>query len=195
MQGQCPRCLVRLELPTTGHYQCERCGSRFEAHLIEPRGPAPTVAMQGGAAPVVDLTGAVCATHPENGAAALCERCGDFMCSLCATWADGRQYCPRCFDLLYQRGALYIARRSFQWPTISLVTGIIGIAMVCNCFPISIPLAIVAIVSGINARREIARRPDLPGKGMAVAGISTGVLAIVGGVGYLALIVASAFMN
>ena len=74
----------------------------------------------GGLGPA-DLRVAVCATHPGRTAGQLCQRCGDFMCSLCATWADGGQYCPRCFDLLYQRGALSVSRCRARWPTLAML--------------------------------------------------------------------------
>src|SRR5688500_6260874 len=99
MEGSCPKCQTRLELPASGVFRCERCGVRFEVAL----GPARPPTAASAATPVPDWVptaemDAPCASHPGNRATAVCERCGDFMCRLCTTAVEGRAYCPKCFD-------------------------------------------------------------------------------------------------
>ena len=43
-----------------------------------------------------------CRNHVDRAAEALCSRCADFLCALCATSVDGIDYCPAC--LLKARG-------------------------------------------------------------------------------------------
>lgn len=37
-----------------------------------------------------------CRNHADRAAAALCARCGDFLCSLCVVGVEGVDYCPAC---------------------------------------------------------------------------------------------------
>ncbi|MFP2925349.1 DUF4190 domain-containing protein [Pyxidicoccus sp. 3LG] len=37
-----------------------------------------------------------CAVHPEELAAATCQRCGGFVCTACTTWVMGSLYCASC---------------------------------------------------------------------------------------------------
>jgi hypothetical protein len=191
MQGQCPRCQVRVDLPDSGTYRCERCAATFQVFLGAPKAaalaghgaPAAQFSFQGvhslhrlrpspPAAPVL-VAGVACSTHAGNAAAHVCERCGDFMCELCATSAEGRWYCPRCFDLLYDRGAFQFAQRRFQAPLASLLC---AVGAYCGC-PI---LAPAGIYFGVKGLQECAERPDLPGRRMAIAGIVLSALALLG---------------
>ncbi len=60
--------------------------------------------------------GARCGRHPESEAAALCARCGDFLCTGCAIAIEGASYCASCEPLAGEpfpwerRGELGIAR-------------------------------------------------------------------------------------
>ena len=61
----------------------------------------------------------------------------------------------------------------------SLVTGIVSLPAVC-CWPLSLVLAIVAIVFGILGRKEIAASGgQRKGAGMALAGIICAAVSIV----------------
>ncbi len=42
---------------------------------------------------------APCANHPEERAAHICGRCGDFICARCALQVEGQLRCPRCATL------------------------------------------------------------------------------------------------
>src|SRR5438132_6524629 len=99
MTGSCPPCRTAMDLTVSGAYGCPRCRRRFEVYLAAPAAPGPLVPAQRGEGE----GGARCALHGSNLAEGVCERCGDFMCALCATPFEGRRYCPGCFDLLWER--------------------------------------------------------------------------------------------
>lgn len=124
-----------------------------------------------------------CAYHPNNPAYATCERCGDFTCGLCVTAFDGRNYCVRCIDLMWQRGSLEAAR--FSEPGTALLFGIIGAFIWIIPFYGLIP-PLVALGLGITALRKIAAQPELPGKKKAVVGLTLGVLSLLCTVGFWA---------
>jgi hypothetical protein len=206
MEGICPKCKVRLELPASGIYQCERCRTRFEVAIGVPRPgpvvpPAPTAYPPFGApapgmapgygmpavaappmmAPAIDpALQAPCATHPNNPAARVCERCGDFMCGLCTTFIEGRAYCPKCFDMLYRRGSLQFAQRQFALPGLALTLGILSLLANMTCFFMwaGVPMAIGGLWAGLSAMKEHAQRPDLPNRGLSIAGIATSAIGI-----------------
>ncbi len=122
-----------------------------------------------------------CFTHPNNAAAALCERCGDFVCHVCRTAVDGKMLCPRCFELLHARGGLAFTQRHFQSPLYALIFGICALVTTWLCFGfVFVPLS---LYFGIAALKEINRRPDLPGRKMAVWSIVLSLISIVIGIG------------
>jgi len=204
MEGNCPHCQVRLDFPVSGSYQCERCKARFEVALGSPRPPAPPFAAAGALfthpdnqpgvpsvaatpevysyvqAPLQPESGlqAPCAGHPDNPAAQVCERCGDFMCRLCTTVVEGRAYCPKCFDLLYSRGALTFTQRQFTLPALTLTFGIAAL-LTSGCLILGIPIGIGGVVTGLRALKEHRARPDLPKRGLTVAGLWISAISIV----------------
>lgn len=193
MVAHCPHCQLALEVPASGTYSCAQCSTRFRVAF---GAPAPAGEAAGAAAllalpdPVVPGIHTPCSTHAGNAAAGTCERCGDFICALCATPAEGRVYCPRCFDLLYHRGALYFTHRSFTLPATTLILAVV--ALLCAVMPfffctpfLAVGLGFAGLVSGARALREYRERPDLPGRaqvawGMGLSALSL-VLAIVAG--------------
>ena len=188
MIGQCPRCELRLELPASGAYQCQRCRQTFQVFLADPAAvrdrphsfisdAPPTIHDLSPLAPAAAQ--GQCAAHPTNPATDTCERCGDFMCAVCRTHVEGRYYCPRCFDLLYNRGALQFTQMAFRLPGYALGLGILSTAsLAClGCYGLlSLPAGIIAVILGVASLREIARRPDLPGRQQAIGGIVCGAL-------------------
>lgn len=222
MVGTCPNCYARLEFPQSGRFQCDRCRRRFEVTLgsstppnrgtsgVLPSFPAggpmppppqsisPVPSFTAWTPPVAEAlvdptTQAPCPLHPQNAAANVCERCGDFMCSLCTTRVEGRSYCPRCFDLLYQRGSLEVAQQKFTEPGTTLLAGLIAVFGLCPIY--TVPIAIFGIITGARGLREFRTRPDLPGYRKLIAGISLNILAILIAVGAVIGIVWAVVMN
>lgn len=192
--GRCPNCETALELPVSGAFHCESCNARFEVYLT-PQAPSagsltaspplpaagfpapspltgplatPAIPIQMPVGPAVD---GPCATHPENPATTYCERCGDFVCGLCLTPSEGRRYCPRCFDLLYDRGAMGFTHRRFQKAKMALWLGILSVPGFCvYCVP-GLVMSIAGIYVGVLALKEIEASPELPDRQYAMAGI------------------------
>jgi hypothetical protein len=202
MIGQCPRCQVRLVFPESGRFQCDRCRTQFDVYVAPPRAARARAAGGGLAAqappgvpgftpgPAVEGR---CATHPNNPAQDVCERCGDFMCPVCQTVVEGRRYCPRCFDLLYARGSLQFTQRAFNLPAYAMTLGLLStLSLGClGCYGLfSMPTGVIGVILGANALREIGKRPDLPGRRLALSGIIFGAIgAAVTLVGWIVLAV------
>ena len=61
---------------------------------------------------------------------------------------------------------------------VSLVSGIISLPMVICCY--GLPFNVIAIITGIIAMGQINKAPEtMTGKGMAIAGIVTGVVSFI----------------
>jgi hypothetical protein len=72
----------------------------------------------------------------------------------------------------------------------ALISGIVGLVMLAACFLISFPVGIAAVVLGFMSRREVEQAGNTQtGSGMALAGIITGALAIVGALVWVAIII------
>lgn len=113
-------------------------------------------------------------------------------CPYCgAEYYDGAKQCPSCRETLEETvNPLYDAPEgasggSIGFAVVSLILGII--AVVCNCglYGIALPCGIISIVLG-----AIAMKRNYAGRGMAVAGLVLGIIAI--SLGVLALIMGGA---
>jgi ABC-type multidrug transport system permease subunit len=129
--------------------------------------------------PVAAVQG-TCATHEMNPAAGTCERCGDFMCRLCTTRIEGRLYCPRCFDLLYHRGALQVTQQQFTLPGLSLALAGIGFCLGW-CPVLGFPLAIGGLAVSLRALKEIRSRPGLSGQALSQWALGLSIVTLVSG--------------
>jgi len=187
MEGSCPRCRVRLEFPASGRYECERCRLRFEVALGSPFAP-PAPEPPGVESPVLAVPASVagleapCSRHARNAATHICERCGDFICRVCLTPAEGRAYCPRCFEVLHSRGSLAFVQRQFTAPGLTLAVGVtafLSSLLSCVFFWATVPLAVLGLVIGARGLKEHALRPDLPHRSRTVAGLWLSALGLV----------------
>lgn len=203
MQGACPSCSTPLSLPQSGEYQCERCRRPFEV-ILSPTGGAalPPIAAPFPQSPYSPSHGLAypaalpnlhtlvvaeqvassedphCALHPQNRAATTCERCGDFICGVCSTPAEGRTYCPRCFDLLAERGGFAWSKNDFVAPQTALALAWASIPTMFMACAGLIP-AIIAIITALDVLKQIAERPELPGRKKAIAALSIASATIV----------------
>lgn len=207
MEGHCPQCRRRLEFPASGAYRCDQCRAQFDVLVGLPRpayGPVaaapgltpppfpgmPPMAMAPPQPTLDPSVQAPCASHPANVAQFVCERCGDFMCRLCTTPTEGRLYCPKCFDLLYSRGALQFAQRQFTLPGVTFGLGLGGFLISlagCACITLlaTFPLGIGGVWTGMRALKEYRERPELPGRGLTISGIVLSSLALVVSIGWI----------
>lgn len=207
MTAKCPQCGAKLDVPFPGSYECSACRQRVEVTdafglpeaVTVPPAPeaAPDLPGAGASVPPSEapsafrlppseapsafpLVDAPCARHPGNAARSVCERCGDFMCSLCTTPVEGRIYCPGCFDLLYNRGAFGFTRRRFTMPGTTLALGIGAFlsSLACFCLMVAVPLAIGGLAAGLKGLKEHREHPDLPQRNLTVTGIVFSSLAL-----------------
>jgi len=74
---------------------------------------------------------------------------------------------------------------------VSLVTGILAIIPCCNWYI----MWLVAIITGILAKKEIKEKPGLKGDGMAMAGIILGALSLVIMIIFTIIQIASGALN
>lgn len=101
----CPRCkgILRHETMRDGRQTCPSCRGEFEAARFDPVQPVIVVPSLAGVGPE---GGAPCAQHARNQAESSCSRCGQFMCALCRIDADGKAYCPPCYERLTKEGSV-----------------------------------------------------------------------------------------
>jgi hypothetical protein len=93
MPVPCARCDMPLPRWAGDIGGCPACGSQqtirlFPAALVQGTAPQTETAQQGEAA---------CFDHPSKRAVSSCQRCGRFVCRLCAIEFRGRLLCPSCF--------------------------------------------------------------------------------------------------
>jgi len=156
----CPRCWTELppSVLAAGDVYCGTCGLEFEAEMFSPPVQARAVlpAPEAG-------TAAQCAKHARNAAAAACERCGAFMCTLCRVESDGLVLCAGCFDRLRADGSLASARTSFRsWRTLGLHLAVLGVPMVTFGALLG-PVAVYAAARGIGQARKSGDEGGLVG--------------------------------
>jgi len=178
----CGDCLV----PLRGQMLCGNCkhaalSGAFQSYqvIIPTRGAAP--ATPGPAAMPFPTTAlnSPCALHEHQEAVAVCDRCGDFLCLLCLTPFEGRSYCLRCFELLWERGEIGRRQQRLRWhedPALALVGAIMTWV---TCF-IPVVSLLPALGSAIIGSLALSRRgKELTGgqRGMAITSI---VLAVIG---------------
>lgn len=104
----CPHCggVPRTQKFHDGENICPLCGKTFDAVLFTPppevlyiKPALSQLALEGQPAPA-----APCARHDLNAAVGNCERCGNFICALCRTPLNGKEYCAACFERLLDEG-------------------------------------------------------------------------------------------
>lgn len=77
-------------------FACSSCGAVLELELF-PALCRPSGTVRTGDALTADGE-ASCFYHPQKKAAALCEACGRYLCTLCETELSGKCLCPSCID-------------------------------------------------------------------------------------------------
>jgi hypothetical protein len=112
------------------------------------------------------LENARCAAHPEQAAAALCVRCGDYHCRACSKLVAGRPLCERCrnvpgVDYLEETRRRYWGKRDgFVWYfTLSSLLGIAtGVPTLLQQGDV-VRLATLAVWAGVTAAYAMLWRP------------------------------------
>jgi hypothetical protein len=114
------------------------------------------------AAPIAVATeaGAPCARHPGNPAEAACQRCGQFMCSLCRIDSDAKAYCPACFERLSSEGAL--ASTVTHIRNYSGLASLVLLGGFLTCY-LGLPLGIYGFYLCVKGIKDKGRRGDTEG--------------------------------
>lgn len=103
--------------------RCAKCGITFDAAADEE--PLCPVCRRFGTAtgsPAPRLEEPLasedqanqCTVHPGNVSQWVCDRCGNFMCTLCAIRVARKRVCPTCFDLLYGKDKVFVQRATLS---------------------------------------------------------------------------------
>lgn len=111
----CPRCKEELPQETVGedgYVVCASCGA-LQRHLAFPalRNPIPT---EEHPQRIQSEEEAHCAFHETNRAETPCDRCGRYLCSVCAMPLEGKTYCPACLEQLLSGGGNHKYERRYR---------------------------------------------------------------------------------
>jgi len=135
----CPKCGVG-HMAEDGTAPCGGCGT-----VVTIQNFTPVLA----AAELVPGEGR-CQSHPAKDAVDACERCGGYVCDVCATRTGERLLCPTCFDWLHEREELEttVARR-MRWDL--LTSSLLVMSFLCN---LALPFALVTACVTLWKRRK-----------------------------------------
>jgi hypothetical protein len=107
----CQVCGAVVPFAAPGTRRCPGCG----CPVTLKRDPRTGDVIGSGLRPVLQgaLAGAdgVCAAHPDDPVAGVCERCGDFLCAACTRFLDHRRYCAGCVSRVREDTGRYRARK------------------------------------------------------------------------------------
>jgi hypothetical protein len=154
----------------------------YQVTIPTRSGPAP----QAEAAPAAVPLASPCALQEHREAVAVCERCGDFVCLLCLTPFEGRSYCLRCFDLLWDRGEIAGSKRRPPWYEdghLALVGAILSWVVCFLPFVSFLPAAGAVVVASLALSR---RKKELKTQERVVAILSI-VLAVLAAIASVVL--------
>lgn len=152
---------------------CTHCGTEQELLLF----PAYTRDASGSrAGDLVDTTEAGCFHHPHKQAETVCDTCGRFICSLCATEDRGHPICLNCLDAARQSDDYRFARRRVAWDRTAFTAAVLPIFVVSFFSFLTAPGAVFLSFYGARKPGSIVRR----GRAGLIAGGVIGLLQCIG---------------
>ena len=176
----CPKCKVPLNgIGDQGEGVCDSCATFWQFVLFPARRRAKPVAKA-----VRSMDGdATCFFHAQNQAAAVCEGCGRYVCSVCEVPGDeGRKLCPPCVSATRKKTAIK-ADEVVAYDAIAVSLALLPMVM----WPFTLltaPSVIVLVIYGWKKPRSLVR----PGSARFVVAIVIASLQICGwGVAGIAL--------
>src|SRR4051812_5436334 len=134
-QVQCPQCGTGLMLGPEAEgvltfvtTNCPRCQTRLLAHVFPAIHRQERIGTPGQAALEGEST---CFFHPAKRAAAVCDRCGRFLCSLCDLPMGSRHVCPKCLASgMEKEGPLpELLTRRVSWGRLALLFGLLPVLL------------------------------------------------------------------
>lgn len=180
----CPRCKgpVRHETLRDGTQTCPSCRGEFEAVRFDPVQTYLVVPSLAEAGPD---GGVPCTQHARNQAEVSCSRCGTFMCALCRIDADGKPYCPPCYERLTQEGSVAGGAMRLKNYAGYAAACFVGSYMMMFVSPITGSLGIYFAVRGIK-EKKVRKEKDGVVRLYFLAVMNA--LTLLGGIGFLALL-------
>ena len=142
---ECTRCRTTLgpEVLGAGRTTCPSCRTALRVDPFPALLKPPPSADKPESAALSDE--ASCFYHPQKKAAAVCESCGRFLCSLCDLDFEGGHICPQCLERgrrahklenletqrsVYDRAALYTAFLPLFVYPVTLITAPVTLFLV-----------------------------------------------------------------
>ena len=191
-EATCPYCTWKHEIEKPGLAVCDKCGRQYEFYFFAPSARRPAAFSAGGANDAGALAaakaeggasgpgeGVRCANHQGNAAIAVCSRCGDFICGLCAIAVNGRIWCPRCFEYRLTKGDLAPPSPAANMARVALYMAIAGLLLApCTLGVSSLFFGIGAIICGERAMKRAREKGSSEGRGAAVAAVTIGIIDI-----------------
>ncbi len=187
----CPRCkgMLRHETLKDGVQNCASCRGEFEAVRFDPVQSYLIVPSLAEAGPE---GGVPCAQHARNQAEVNCSRCGQFMCALCRIDADGKPYCPPCYERLSQEGS--VAGGAMRLKNYAGYASVcfVGSYMMLFVSPITGSLGIYFSIKGLQEKKA---RNEKDGVARLWFLLVMNGLTLLGGLAFLGLILGFAAMG
>jgi hypothetical protein len=134
--ARCPRCREPLfeQAGSPEQIDPEQPGMEKEGETSESEremgraAPPPSLSSSPARKVREGATKALCAIHRRNLARGTCQRCGNYLCSVCRTRLRGQTLCPACVERILesQEATPQDARAHLLQAILALVLGIIG---------------------------------------------------------------------
>jgi hypothetical protein len=121
---------------------------------------------------------AACFFHPGKRAAAPCDRCGRFLCSLCDLELDGEHLCPACFESGQSKGKIKsLENRCFRHDRLAFALAVWPIVVIPLMYftVVTAPAAIYIAIRRWNSPRG----PRRQGRGYLIAALLAALIEIV----------------
>ncbi len=178
----CPKCRRTLEVHSwhdASSGTCRRCETAFEFLAFPALTAAPA---KIAAEAVVVAEDSVCFFHAENRAAAVCDGCGRFLCTVCAVPVGTQKFCPSCLAAAKKSEATNVVQERTLFDSLALTTAFVPV-LLWFLSPITAPLTLGLVIYGWNKPGGITR-----GRGR-VRFVVAGIFALLQIVGWIILLV------
>ena len=188
----CPKCHAQLvpEQFAGTPITCPGCRSELHAAIFPAFLQSSPTSVRSERAEEGD---AACFFHPEKKAAVACERCGRFVCGLCAIDLQGRSLCATCLGQgLGSERMPDLVNFRFLWSQLALALGFLPLIGSLGILPILPFTGAAAIFIAIYGWKKPGSLVQGPRRWAAALGLICGIaqLAVFGG---FALVIWNAF--
>lgn len=164
---------------------CGGCGVAQRYELF-PSYAAPPPPSRPGETLLSDEE-AACAFHAKKRADSACQRCGLFVCALCALDVNGERICPRCLETGVKKGKLTdLESHRFLYDRLALL--LVTYPLLIFYFTlVTAPISLFVAIRWWNAPRSIVR----PGRRTQIAAVVLASLELLGWAALIVVLVAA----